>query len=191
MYLPSCVRRWLELFGPKVVPSSVDASDGTTLCRGCCFVSVFFRWVAVCLCCRCGAWLLSLFLSSTQMTHQRNLGYGFCGHRALLLLRRVVIRGSVGLHGPSNGSFQSFLPFDVPCSVSGLSAIVGCAFRGCNESQVIPGRLLCVHMLLSRTIVDDLEKRASRACLWRWADDPGGSVMGTGSPGSLCLVRAL
>ena len=95
-----------------------------------------------------GAWLLSLFLSSAQMTHQRNLGYGFCGQRALLLFATCCDRGFVGLHGPSNGSFQSFLPFDGPCSVSGLSAIVGCAFRGWNESQVILGRFLCVHMLL-------------------------------------------
>ena len=55
---------------------------------------------------------------------------------------------------------------------------------GMSEIQVIPGRFLCVHVVSWRTIVDDLEKHASRACLWRWADDPGDSVMGTESPGS-------
>lgn len=136
--------------------------------------------------------LLSLFSSSVQMEHQRNLGYGFHGHReSISFVRRVVIEVCWGA-----GSVERFL-FRVSCRSTDpvvLGTTIwyrGVCLPGVGEIQVIFGRLLCVRILLWRIIVDDLEKHASRACLWRWANDPGGSVMGTGSPGSFCLVQAL
>lgn len=115
--------------------------------------------------------------------------YGFHGHtRAHLLCATCCVRfrwvaGSVGRFFPEFLAVRRALLFLVIVWYRGV------CLPGVSEIQVIFGRLLCVRILLWRTIVDDLEKHASRACLWRWADDPGGSVMGTGSSGSF-LSRA-
>lgn len=61
--------------------------------------------------------VLSLFSSSVQMEHQRNLGYmGFMVIREpTSFVRRVVILRFRWVAGSVERFFQSFLPFDGPC----------------------------------------------------------------------------
>lgn len=96
-----------------------------------------------------GVWLLLLFSSSVQMEHQRNLGYGFHGHREpISFVRRVVIWGSVGLQGPSDGSFSEFLTVRRTLLLLVTIWYRGVCLPGVSEIQVILGRLLCVHVVL-------------------------------------------
>ena len=134
VYFPSC-EWWSELCGRKVV-LRVRMPVMEQLCvvaaAPCEWLASQETWLYHSVA-EAGMQLLSLFLSSVQMEHQRNLGYmGFCGHREpISFVRRVVIWGSVGVAGSVERFFPEFLTVRrtlfCPWSPSG---IMRCAFRG-------------------------------------------------------------